>query len=55
MVLVGFGRVGSRVGQELGSEKMAFLVIEDRNELVEQLRASGIEAIPESEREPTRS
>jgi CPA2 family monovalent cation:H+ antiporter-2 len=45
MVLVGFGRVGSRVGDELEREKLPFLVIEDRNELVERLRARGIEAI----------
>ena len=45
LVLVGFGRVGSHVGQELEREKLPFLVIEDRHELVEKLRASGIEAI----------
>ena len=45
MVLVGFGRVGSRVGEELESEKLSFLVIEDRNDLVETLRTRGIEAI----------
>ena len=45
MILVGFGRVGSRVGEELEREKLPFLVIEDRNELVERLRARGIEAI----------
>src|SRR5262249_16258253 len=45
MVLVGFGRVGSRVGEELEGEKVPFLVIEDRPELVEKLRARGIEAI----------
>jgi CPA2 family monovalent cation:H+ antiporter-2 len=45
LVLVGFGRVGSHVGQELEREKLPFLVIEDRHDLVEKLRASGIEAI----------
>ena len=45
MVLGGFGRVGSRVGEELEGEKVPFLVIEDRPELVEKLRARGIEAI----------
>jgi CPA2 family monovalent cation:H+ antiporter-2 len=45
MVLVGFGRVGSRVGEELQREELPFLVIEDRQELVEKLRARGIEAI----------
>jgi Trk K+ transport system NAD-binding subunit len=32
-------------GQELEREKLPFLVIEDRHELVEKLRANGIEAI----------
>jgi CPA2 family monovalent cation:H+ antiporter-2 len=45
MVLVGFGRVGSRVGEELQRDKVPFLVIEDRSELTETLRARGIEAI----------
>jgi CPA2 family monovalent cation:H+ antiporter-2 len=45
MVLVGFGRVGSRVGEELEREQLPFLVIEDRNELVERIRTRGIEAI----------
>ena len=45
MVLVGFGRVGSRVGEELEREKVPFLVIEDQTELVDRLRARGIEAI----------
>jgi K+:H+ antiporter len=45
IILVGFGRVGSRVGDELEREKLPFLVIEDRNELVETLRTRGIETI----------
>src|SRR5277367_5631553 len=45
MVLVGYGRVGSRVGEDLQREKIAFLVIEDRPELVDRLRAQGIETI----------
>jgi len=45
MVLVGFGRVGSRVGEELEREHLSFLVIEDRTELVERIRGRGIEAI----------
>ncbi len=45
MVLVGYGRVGGRVGEDLLREKVAFLVIEDRHELVDKLRAQGIEAI----------
>jgi CPA2 family monovalent cation:H+ antiporter-2 len=45
MVLVGFGRVGSRVGEELQRTGLPLVVIEDRQELVEKLRARGIEAI----------
>jgi K+:H+ antiporter len=45
MVLVGYGRVGSRVGEDLLRGEMPFLVIEDRRELVDKLRARGIEAI----------
>jgi CPA2 family monovalent cation:H+ antiporter-2 len=45
LVLVGFGRVGSHVGEALEREKVAFLVIEDRHELVVRLRARGIETI----------
>jgi monovalent cation:H+ antiporter-2, CPA2 family len=45
MVLVGFGRVGSRVGEELLREKLPFLVIEDQQELVAKLRARGVEAL----------
>jgi CPA2 family monovalent cation:H+ antiporter-2 len=45
LVLVGFGRVGSRVGEELAREALPFLVIEDRHELVDRLRARGIETI----------
>ena len=52
MVLVGFGRVGSRVGEELEREQLPFLVIEDRNELVERIRTRGIEAIQGNGAEP---
>ena len=40
MVLVGFGRVGSRIGADLEREEVAFLVIEDHHELVDKLRAA---------------
>jgi monovalent cation:H+ antiporter-2, CPA2 family len=45
MILVGFGRVGSHVGEELERAAVAFLVIEDRHELVDKLRGRGIEVI----------
>jgi CPA2 family monovalent cation:H+ antiporter-2 len=45
IVLVGYGRVGGHLGEVLTRERQPFLVIEDRREVVEQLRAGGIEAI----------
>jgi monovalent cation:H+ antiporter-2, CPA2 family len=45
MVLIGFGRVGSRIGADLEREEVPFLVVEDQHELIDKLRARGIEAI----------
>jgi monovalent cation:H+ antiporter-2, CPA2 family len=45
LILVGFGRVGSKVGEALDREQLRFLVIEDRQELVDRMRARGIETI----------
>jgi monovalent cation:H+ antiporter-2, CPA2 family len=44
-VLVGYGRVGSLVGQALEARSYPFLVIDERQEIVDKLRARGIEAI----------
>lgn len=44
-VLIGYGRVGRLVGEALGTAQRPFIVIEDRQDLVEQLRSQGIEAI----------
>jgi CPA2 family monovalent cation:H+ antiporter-2 len=44
-VLVGYGRVGSLVGDVLAARSYPFLVIEERQEIVEKLRSRGIEAI----------
>jgi CPA2 family monovalent cation:H+ antiporter-2 len=44
-VLVGYGRVGGHVGEALRREKRPLLVIEERGELVERLRAEGVEVI----------
>jgi CPA2 family monovalent cation:H+ antiporter-2 len=44
-VLVGYGRVGSLVGQALEARSNPFLVIDERQEIVDKLRARGIEAI----------
>jgi len=45
LILIGFGRVGSKVGEALEREQLRFLVIEDRQELVDRMRARGIETI----------
>jgi CPA2 family monovalent cation:H+ antiporter-2 len=44
-VLVGFGRVGSRVGDAMRQKGCPLLVIEDNEHLVERLRSSGVEVI----------
>jgi CPA2 family monovalent cation:H+ antiporter-2 len=44
-VLVGYGRVGSLVAEALERKGHRFLVIEDRQEIVDQLRARGVEVI----------
>jgi monovalent cation:H+ antiporter-2, CPA2 family len=44
-VLVGYGRVGSLIGQALDGAMAEYAVIEDRGDLVEQLKARGIAAI----------
>jgi CPA2 family monovalent cation:H+ antiporter-2 len=43
-VLVGYGRVGSLVGQALRERGTPFLVVEERVEIVNRLRDDGIEA-----------
>jgi CPA2 family monovalent cation:H+ antiporter-2 len=42
-VVVGYGRVGSHIGDGLREQNIAYLVIEDRADVVKQLRARGIE------------
>jgi CPA2 family monovalent cation:H+ antiporter-2 len=44
-VLVGYGRVGSLIGEALKAAGVPFLVIEEREEAVTKLRAEGVEAI----------
>ncbi|WP_291206911.1 YbaL family putative K(+) efflux transporter [Hyphomonas sp.] len=43
VILVGHGRVGSRVGAELSARRMPFLVVEADEDLVTGLREKGIE------------
>jgi len=51
-VLVGFGRVGSHVGAALREGGIPFLVIEGRDDLVQRIRASGIEVIEGNAADP---
>jgi CPA2 family monovalent cation:H+ antiporter-2 len=45
VVLVGYGRVGSRIAQALSERDIPFVVAEENREVVEQLRAKGIPAV----------
>ncbi|MGH6821226.1 MAG: cation:proton antiporter, partial [Methylocella sp.] len=51
-VLVGYGRVGSLVADALEQKKQGFLVIEERGEIADQLRARGIEVIQGNAAQP---
>lgn len=44
-VIIGFGRVGSRIARELERQTIRYAVVEEREELIEQLRISGIATI----------
>ena len=45
VVIVGFGRVGSTIGEALGREGVPYVVVERNRELVESLRARGMHAL----------
>jgi CPA2 family monovalent cation:H+ antiporter-2 len=45
VVLVGYGRVGRRIGEALTARGISFVVAEENREIVEQLRESGIPAV----------
>ncbi|WP_020181037.1 cation:proton antiporter [Methylopila sp. M107] len=45
VVVVGYGRVGGVVGQELRSANERFLVIEDAEKRIAELRAAGVETV----------
>ena len=44
-VLIGYGRVGSLVGEELKARKQDFIVIEDSDKIAARLKESGIPVI----------
>jgi CPA2 family monovalent cation:H+ antiporter-2 len=45
VVLVGYGRVGRRIGEALTAHGISFVVAEENREIVEKLRLSGIPAV----------
>jgi CPA2 family monovalent cation:H+ antiporter-2 len=52
VVLVGYGRVGRRVADELNAHGIHFIVAEQNRELVEQLRRRGVPAVAGDAAEP---
>jgi CPA2 family monovalent cation:H+ antiporter-2 len=44
-IIVGFGRVGSRVARALGRMQIEYSVVEDRQDVVERLHGEGVPAI----------
>lgn len=45
IVLVGYGRIGSRIGAALSAQHIPFVVAEQNRELVEKIRGQGIVAV----------
>jgi CPA2 family monovalent cation:H+ antiporter-2 len=45
VVLVGYGRVGRRIGEALTANGISFVVAEENREIVEKLRESGVPAV----------
>ena len=45
VVIIGFGRVGSTIGEALGRESIPYVVVERSRELVESLRARGMHVL----------
>ena len=52
VVVVGYGRVGRRIGEALTANGVPFVVAEENREIVEQLRKSGIPAVSGDASEP---
>ena len=52
VVLVGYGRVGKRIGDALAARGIRFVVAEENREIVESLRAAGVPAVSGNAGEP---
>ena len=53
VVLVGYGRVGRRIGEALNANGISFVVAEANREIVEQLRKRGVPAVSGDASEPS--
>ena len=53
VVLVGYGRVGRRIGEALTEQSINYVVVEQNREIVEQLRKQGVPAVAGSAAEPS--
>ncbi|BAP89629.1 monovalent cation:proton antiporter [Burkholderiales bacterium GJ-E10] len=53
VVLVGYGRVGRRIGEALAARGIPYVVAEQNRELVERLRTKGIAAVSGDASDPT--
>ncbi|HYD33751.1 MAG TPA: cation:proton antiporter [Methylophilaceae bacterium] len=52
VVLVGYGRVGRRIGSALIEHEVPFVVVDENREVVQQLRETGIQAVSGNAAEP---
>jgi monovalent cation:H+ antiporter-2, CPA2 family len=52
VVLVGYGRVGRRIGEALTASGISYVVAEENRDIVEKLRASGVAAVSGNAGEP---
>lgn len=52
IVLVGYGRIGSRIGAALSAQHIPFVVAEQNRELVEKIRGQGIVAVSGNAADP---
>jgi CPA2 family monovalent cation:H+ antiporter-2 len=52
VLLVGYGRVGRRIGEELTARGVFFVVAEENREVVEELRERGVHAVSGDASEP---
>jgi CPA2 family monovalent cation:H+ antiporter-2 len=53
VVLVGYGRVGRRIGEALTAKGISFVVAEENREIVEKLRENGIPAVSGDASDPS--